>query len=168
MRIAKAVIVVLLMTGVVQAQEKTASPNADPLAALTAEVRLLRLATEKASQTQTLVQALAVYLTVQQSRLVHVSGRLDAVRTDLFSATNTTRGIIDRLSEQEPKSLQLQNTTQENQARMAADFLKRQLSAASAREAELRARESEVAAELQTELNRWTDLTSRLEQIIKQ
>lgn len=168
MRIAKAVIVVLLLTGVVQAQDKAASPNADPLAALTTEVRLLRLATEKASQTQTQVQALAVFLTVQQSRLVHVSGRLDAARTDLDNAANTTRQISDRITEHDTRTQQLQNTTQENQARMAAGFLKQQLASAFARETQLRARESELVAELQTELSRWTDLTSRLEQIIKQ
>ncbi len=168
MRIAKVVAVVFLLAGVVHAQDKPASPSADPLAALTAEVRLLRLATEKARQTQTQVQALAVYLTVQQSRLVHVSNRLDAVRTQLDNAANTTRQISERIAEQDTRVDILQSTSQENQAKLAAAFLKQQLASASAREAQLRRRESEVATELQTELSRWADLSSRLEQIIKQ
>jgi hypothetical protein len=49
------------------------------LAALTSEVRQLRLAVEAATRSQTQTQALSVYLSVQQSRVLHVATRLDSV-----------------------------------------------------------------------------------------
>ena len=47
------------------------------LAALTAEIRQLRLAVEESTRSQTQTQALSVYLSVQQARLVQVAARVD-------------------------------------------------------------------------------------------
>ena len=63
------------------------------LAALTAEVRQLRLVIEELAKGQTALakdqtqtQALAVYLSVQQSRILQVTARLDATRDELAEA----------------------------------------------------------------------------------
>src|SRR5688500_4184791 len=57
------------------------------LAALTAEVRQLRVAVEDLARVQAETQALGVYLSAQQSRVQQVSAQLDAARKELETAT---------------------------------------------------------------------------------
>ena len=163
-----AVAVGILCGAVVHAQEKAASPSADPLTALTAEVRLLRMAIEKSTQVQTQIQGLSVYLSAQQSRLINVSGRLDAARTELDRVTLNTRDITNKLAllaspPTQPVTPELRLAVEQQ-----TTAIKNELKIVSEHEAQLRARESAIAAELQTEIARWTDLTGRLEQLIKQ
>src|SRR5258706_1897457 len=68
------------------------------LAALTSEVRQLRLAVEEATRSQTQTQALSVYLSVQQSRVLHVATRLDSVRKELDGTTTRSRDIASQLA----------------------------------------------------------------------
>lgn len=71
----------------VMAQSRPDVPEVGSLAALTAEFRQLRLAIEDATRSQAQTQALGVYLSVQQSRLVQVAARVDAARKELDAAT---------------------------------------------------------------------------------
>ena len=64
---------------VVQRQEKNEALGGGSLTALTAEVRQLRLAVEESMRSQAQTQALGVYLSAQQSRILQVASRLDAV-----------------------------------------------------------------------------------------
>src|SRR5688500_14852551 len=59
------------------------------LAALTAEVRQLRLSVEELARSQTKTQALAVYLSAQQSRLQQADQQLAVARRELDAATAT-------------------------------------------------------------------------------
>ena len=67
------------------AQTKTEEAGGS-LAALTAEVRQLRVAVEDGTRRQAEVQALAVSLSAQQSRMVQLNARIDAVRTEIAGA----------------------------------------------------------------------------------
>jgi hypothetical protein len=160
------VVVGLAIGATVLAQESTLP--AGSLAALTNEVRLLRVAVEKSTQTQTQLQGLSVFLSAQQSRLLQASARVDTMRKDVAVASEKSRMLADRIS-----GFQNALTTDLNpevrsdlQHEMAA--AKREAARAVEFENQLRASEAEASAELQTELNRWSELTSRLEQAIKQ
>ncbi len=65
------------------AQAGTEHIDPGSLSALTSELHQLRTAVEEMIRTQTQTQALGVYLSVQQSRIVQAATRLDAVRKEL-------------------------------------------------------------------------------------
>ena len=137
------------------------------LAALTSEVRQLRLAVEESSRSQVQTQALGVYLSVQQSRILQVATRLDSTRKELDTATVRSREIA---SQQANIDDELPRVTEPRQ-RAAIEDMNRALKADRERvnlqEQQARSRESELSQALQLEDGRWTDLISRLEQIIR-
>jgi hypothetical protein len=61
------------------------------LAALIAEVRQLRAAVEESNRQQAQLQTVSVYLSAQQSRLVQISGRLEAARNQLGVAAQKSQ-----------------------------------------------------------------------------
>src|SRR5688572_1699190 len=63
------------------------------LAALTSELRQLRVAVEELTRSQTQTQALGVYLSVQQSRILQLAARVDSARKDLETATLRSQKI---------------------------------------------------------------------------
>ena len=79
------------------------SEPADPgsLAALTSEVRELRLAVQQLAQTQSQTQALGVYLSVQQSRVLQVSSQLDAARKELDATASQANELATKLADLE-------------------------------------------------------------------
>ena len=62
---------------------QTSGAGVGSLAELTAEVRLLRLAVEQSGRTQTQAQALGIFLSAQQSRILQMTTRLDVARKEL-------------------------------------------------------------------------------------
>lgn len=161
----------VLCLGVTNAHSKeqtTNQPDAGSLAALTLEVHQLRLAVEDATRSQSQIQALAVYLSAEQSRLVQLSSRLDAARTELNAAVEKSR---DQASAVANSQAALANSTLDPKDRLAieADLpsLKQRADRAAQAEQAARSRETELYQALQTEEARWGDLISRLEQSIK-
>jgi hypothetical protein len=149
----------------VLAQSRTDAPDGS-LAALTAEVRQLRLAVEQVSRTQTQTQGLGVYLSVQQSRILQVANRLNAVQQDLDAATVRSQDLETRVA---TLTTEL-NRASEPQARAALEDQLRAFKA-EGRHVDLelqqaRSRESELTQALQLEESRWNDLISRLEQVL--
>lgn len=151
----------------VLAQERNAVPDASgSLAALTAELRQLRLAVEESARSQVQTQALGVYLSVQQSRLLQVATRLDAARKELDTATVRSREIATQLTNiddalpraTEPRRVELEEANRQLKAEHASVGMQEQ---------QARSREGELSQALQLEEARWSDLISRLEQLIK-
>ena len=92
-------VVLMLAAGsaaVVLAQEKNDAPNGS-LAALTAEIRQLRVAVEESTRSQTQTQALGVYLSVQQSRILQAATRLESARKELDAVSLRSREIASQL-----------------------------------------------------------------------
>ena len=83
-------VLAMIVCATTLAQEGS-TPPVGSLAALTTEVRLLRMAFEKSTHTQTQLQGLSVYLSAQQSRLSQTSARVDTIRKDLDIASGTPR-----------------------------------------------------------------------------
>ena len=137
------------------------------LAALTAEVRQLRLAVEELARSQSESQALGVYLSAQQSRLKLADEQLVNAREQIESSTAQREDLEARLAE-----LLLEQSSAPSAQRRAQlearinDFrseqarIDRQLQQA-------RSRENEVSRTLQSEEARFNDLIARLEKLAR-
>ena len=152
------------------AQQAAAPDPENTLAALTAEVRLLRIAVEKSGQTQAQIQALGIYLSAQQSRLVQLAARADSLQRERDGQADQARRLSGDVTELE-KLLLLPLTTPGGPSRedlqQQLTTVKRELASMTAMEAQAGARHSQASAELQTELGRWNDLIARLEQLTR-
>lgn len=148
-----------------QRPQPAATDSNGSFAELTAELRLLRLAVERSTQVQTQIQALSVYLSAQQSRLVHSSSRADALRRDLDGATREVGHFADRVAELERSLALPQMADHKGQFEGELQEMKRMLARATATEAQLRAREADAASAVQNDLSVWNDLISRLQQM---
>ena len=143
------------------------------LAALTAEVRQLRLTIEELAKGQTQLakdqtqtQALAVYLSVQQSRILQVSTRLDATRADLEKAASRSRELTTALAGAEERFPQATGPEQ-RAIEEALRTLKREQEETDLQHRQAASREAELFQMLQLEEARWTDLINRLDQVIE-
>src|SRR5262245_54628142 len=76
-------------------------PADGSMAALTAEVRELRVAVQQFAQTQSQTQALGVYLSVQQSRILQVSSQLEVARRELDAVSRQTSEVTSKLADLE-------------------------------------------------------------------
>ena len=92
-------VTLLLVSGPVSAMAQVPGQAAvDSLTTLVTEVRQLRLAVEEAHKEQSRVQYLAVYLSAQQSRLIQLNNRLDAVRTELAGVQAQSQAVARLLA----------------------------------------------------------------------
>ena len=151
----------------VMAQERSGQTDMGSLAALTAEVRQLRLAVEESTRSQTQTQALGVYLSVQQSRLVQVAARLDAARKELDAVTARSKQIGATLSSMSEALLRETNPEVRSRLELESRGLKQELENIGFQDQQVRSREAELSQMMQSENARWSDLISTLEQLIR-
>jgi len=159
--------VIATCTVVVMAQAATEAPGAGSLAAVTAELRQLRLAVEESTRSQTQTHALGVYLSAQQSRLVQVSARLDAARRELDAVTIRSRETSTDLANTEDALLRVAKPEAKSQLEMQGRMLKHELDKVAPQLQQAQTREAELSQMLQAEEARWTDLIARLEQLVR-
>jgi len=151
---------------VVLAQEKNDAPNGS-LAALTAEIRQLRVAVEESTRSQTQTQALGVYLSVQQSRILQAATRLESARKELDAVSLRSREIASQLENFQGEIVRVTEPQRRAQLEDANQQLKFEQRRVVEQEQQARAREAELSQALQVEESRWTDLITRLEQLIR-
>ena len=140
-------------------------PADGSMAALTAEVRELRLAVQQFAQTQSQTQALGVYLSVQQSRILQVSSQLDTTRRELDGVSRQSSETTSRLAVLEEELPRTSDPTQRNAVQEAIREMRREQALAAAQEQQLRNRELELSQSMQTEESRWSSLLTRLESL---
>ena len=140
-------------------------PADGSMAALTAEVRELRLAVQQFAQTQSQTQALGVYLSVQQSRILQVSSQLDTTRRELDGVSRQSSETTSRLAVLEEELPRTSDPTQRNAVQEAIREMRREQALAAAQEQQLRNRELELSQTMQTEESRWSSLLTRLESL---
>jgi chromosome segregation ATPase len=135
------------------------------LAALTAEVRQLRLAVEELARSQSESQALGVYLSAQQSRLKSADDQLVVAREQVASSTAQREDIEARLADLLLEQSRV--TSPQDRAKIEGrirDYrgeqarIDRQLQQA-------RNRENDLSRTLQSEEARFNDLIARLEDL---
>ena len=158
---------VLVGAGGATSWMQTRADDPGSLAALTGEVRQLRVAVEQSTRTQSQTQALGVYLSAQQSRMVQLSQRLDGVRSELIGARNQSTQLSNlvKMMGGEPGATATADERAEHSE--MAKLFRAQVDQAAQEEQRLRMRETELNQLLQQEETRWADLINRLEAVIK-
>jgi chromosome segregation ATPase len=135
------------------------------LAALTAEVRQLRVAVEDLARAQAETQAMGVYLSAQQNRVQRVAAQLDAVRNDLDAATVRSRSFEDeltRLGSALPRITDHQERAGVESAILATEA---ERNSADLAIQQVRSRESDLSRTLALEEDRLNDLLARVERL---
>lgn len=162
-------VMVLTVSGVaaVLAQDRSDATEATSLAPVTSELRQLRVAVEELTRSQTQTQALSVYLTVQQSRILQASAFLDAARKDLETAATRSRELTWRLANLNDELRQAADHERRTQLEDAIRQVKHDQGTIGLQEQQARVRENELSQALHVEQSRWTDLISRLEQLTR-
>jgi hypothetical protein len=134
---------------------------------LTAEIRSLRGAVERAAQTQVQQQVLGLYLTLQQSRVTQATMRLDTVRRELERATSRAHELADQASSFEAQLTIETDPDRRRALERAQAATKQETQRTNAQEQQIRNRESEAVQAAQTEDTRWAELASQLEMLLK-
>jgi hypothetical protein len=163
--------VAMVRTGAGRSSEAPRSSRAEPrepadgsMAALTAEVRELRMAVQQLAQTQSQNQALGVYLSVQ------TEPRAAGCRHNSTPHEKSSTPPPSRPTSW-PRSWPTSTSScrawpihrKRNAIQGASRGLRREHALLSAREQQARNREQELSQSLQTEESRWSALVSRLE-----
>lgn len=138
-------------------------PTDGSMAALTAEVRELRVAVQQFAQTQSQTQALGVYLSVQQSRILQVSSQLETARRELDGVSRQSSEVTSRLASLEEELPRISDSKQRDATQEAIREMRREQGLAAAQEQQLRNRELELSQTMQAEESRWSTLLTRLE-----
>ena len=140
-------------------------PADGSMAALTGEVRELRLAVQQFAQTQSQTQALGVYLSVQQSRILQVSSQLETTRRELDAASRQSNEVTSRLASLEEEVPRIPDPMRRIAVQEALRAMRREQALATAQEQQLRNRELDLSQTMQTEESRWSSLLTRLESL---
>jgi hypothetical protein len=134
------------------------------LTSLIAEIRALRVAVEQSGRAQTQAQALGAYLSVQQTRLSHLSGRREDARREVVSLSDQLQALTLEVSKMEEQGTPMTDPNLRAQFDRFLTEAKLRRQQISSRLQTARTRESELDQLTQTEEGRWTEIVTRLEQ----
>lgn len=160
-----AVIVTAGCTVALFAQANDAAPGS--LAELTTEIRQLRFAIEQSTRTQTQAQALGIFLSAQQSRILQVTARLDAARKELDGLAHQSAAQTNAVTALETELARTTDPNERAALEQRAAGLKLELKAVAAMEQQARTREAEMLQAWQQEEARWNELIARLQQLVQ-
>ena len=141
--------------------------NDNSMAALTNEVRQLRLVVQEAGRSQAQMQALSISLTAQQSRLTQVNDRLERATTDLSVISAKVAEARRMISEAQAEAGRAKTAEERAHATEMLNMFRQQADTMAEEENRLRLRQSELANQFRIEEQRWIELVQRLEEIIK-
>jgi chromosome segregation ATPase len=136
------------------------------LAALTAEVRQLRLAVEEMARSQSETQALTLSLSAQQSRMQQADQQLAAVRSEIDSGTAARQDLEARLTNllaEQPRVPPDQRAAIED----AINGFRAEQASIDVRLQHARSRENDLTRVAQSEETRWNQLIARLENLAR-
>jgi len=135
------------------------------MAALTAEVRQLRLAVEALARSQTETQTLSVYLQAQQGRIMQITQQLDAARKEIDSATASTRDLETQVKVMQDEASGLTERGQRAGLESAIRAMEAERNGLDLKLQQARARENDLSRTLALEENRWNDALSRMQRL---
>lgn len=147
------------------AQRSTDAPGGS-LADVAAELRQLRLAVEESTRRQTETHALGVFVSGQQSRLVQATTRLDGARRELDVVSNRSNQLSTALTDSEAE-IRSAKPEERPALELHARRLKEELEMIGPQLQRAQMREAELSQVLQAEEARWTDLLTKLEQLVR-
>jgi hypothetical protein len=165
---AAASVTVALMTATIPAHaQETAGDTARAIKELTTEVRGLRAVIEHSAQSQLQSQVLGLYLNLQQNRVTQATARMDDVRRELEGVSGRTRELAQQATALEGRLAEEADPVKRREIERAQAATKQEAEGAAAHEQQVKQREIDAYQVVQTEEARWTDLISRLEQLLK-
>ena len=167
LKVGVAVIVLAGAAWATTAAQGLGQANDNSMAALTNEVRQLRVVVQEAGRSQTQMQALSISLTAQQSRLSQVNDRLDKVNTELVGVTAKSEEARRMIGEAQAELGRAKDAPERAHANEMLELFKRQAQQIGEQENQLRVRESELTNQFRVEEQRWLQLVARLEEVIK-
>jgi chromosome segregation ATPase len=141
--------------------------NDGSLAALTAEVRQLRVAVEQLARTQTEAQALGVALSAQQGRVLQVTQQLDAVRKDIDFAATNSRSFEEQIPNLSNEMSRSTDAARRDELESMLRAIQAEHNRAELELQQIRARESNLSRSLALEEKRWNDLLARMERLTR-
>src|SRR5687767_11241722 len=164
---AAAVAVVFLAAGcAVTLLAQATDIGAGSLKELTAEIRELRFSIEQSTRSQTQAQALGIFLSAQDRRVMQVTARLESARREIIGLSQQASTYAHELA-QIQEDLPLTPDPEERKVlEQRIKDIALETKAVAGREQEARAREAEMAQAWQQEDARWNDLIARLQQIV--
>ena len=149
-------------------RRRPASDTARAIKELTSEVRGLRTAIEHSAQSQLQGQVLGLYLNLQQNRVTQATARLDDVRRELEGVSGHARELAQQRARSKVGSGRGDGSRKRREMERAQAATKQEAggrrSAGATGQEQRGDRRYQV---VQTEESRWTDLISRLEQLLK-
>ena len=154
-------------------QRARESPRAAPdepdgsLAALTAEVRQLRMAVEELARSQTETQALGVYLSAQQDRLQQADQQFAAARREVDSAAVAKADLEAQVADMVAQQSRATSPDIRSELGNAIKGLQFEQGRLDATLQQARSRADELSRVVQSEQDRWNDLIVRLEALAR-
>jgi len=138
------------------------------MAALTAEVRQLRVAVEQLARSQAETQALGMTLSAQQGRILQVTQQLDAVRKEIASAEAGSQGFEARLAGARSELSRAGVPEMRAEIESAIRAVEEERSRLERELQQTRGRENDLSRTLALEEGRWRDTLERMERLTQQ
>lgn len=142
-------------------------PPAGSLGELTAEIRQLRLAIEQSTRDQTQAQALGIFLTTQDRRLMMVTSRLEDARRQITNLSQQSASYANQLAGIDEELAGTTDPAERAAIEGRAREIRLEMKTVAAREVEARTRETDMLHAWQQEEARWNDLIARLQGIVE-
>jgi DNA repair exonuclease SbcCD ATPase subunit len=140
---------------------QSSTPPAGNMEPLVNEIRALRADLNRVAGASIRSQLLVGRLQLQEQRTVTLSRQLDTVQQELAEVTQEKLASEDRLKEVEESTWTEKPEEREN----LLSALRQQIKQQQRREQQLRQRESSLSALVADEQTRWTDFSSRLDDL---
>jgi hypothetical protein len=141
---------------------------ADPLPALLAEVRALRIAMEQQAAIGPRVQLTLARLNIEEARVSHLTGDLTAIRQQLAATEIAVAQVAEESADIEQRLQREADPVKRAQLETAQRDLQLRQRQHDAEERRLRARENDAAQAVAAEQARWVELNSRLDDLERQ
>jgi chromosome segregation ATPase len=139
----------------------------ESMAALTAEVRQLRIAVQELGRSQTEAQTLSMSLSAQQARIQQITQQLDAVRAGMAATAMSGQGFDMRLAGIREELLGATDRAERARLEDAIRGIEAEQAERELGLQQVRARESELSRALAQEENRWNETLERMEQLTR-
>ncbi|HLA10583.1 MAG TPA: hypothetical protein VJ023_08300 [Pyrinomonadaceae bacterium] len=138
------------------------------LKALLDEVRQLRMALQRSNTLNQRLQITLERLRLQQGRVDSLARSLENVRTRITDLKNARPQMEEQIKYAEEVMANAAEPNRRNELEREIKEMKARLASWSRDEEQLREREAELTSELQIEQNRFIELNSQLENMIRQ
>jgi hypothetical protein len=162
-----AAMIAIPTTAPLRAQSPQATDTAIAIRELTVEIRTLRSAIERTSESQLQSQVLGLYLNLQQNRVAQATARHDGFMRELEGLTNRDRELAQAAATGDLALTQETDPAKRRAMEQEQRAMKEEAERVSVQLQQVRTREAEASQSAQTEEARWTELISRLEQLLK-